>query len=108
MKKDTNKKLRKVYFKEVEWYPVWVVDDSDGLPPVGIEVEVNEKDYKEIMDTFEQFKKTQDKIKELIETNYIRSTYTIMTLDEIIKVVKALDKAMNDIVKGSEQTDSNN
>ena len=107
MKKDTNKKLRKVYFKEVEWYPVWVVDDSDGLPPVGIEVEVSEKDYKEIMDAFEQFKKTQDKIEELIEKHSIGSTYTTKTLDEVIKVVKELDKIMNDIVKGSEQMNSN-
>jgi len=94
---DKNKKLRKVYFREVEWYPVWVVENSDGLPPVGIEVEVSEKDYKEIMDTFKKFKKTQDKIEKLVAKRFSPSNI-IVGLDEAMKKFKELHEIMKEVV----------
>jgi hypothetical protein len=96
-----NKKLRKVYFQDAEWYPIWIIDNDNGLPLDGIEVEISEKDYKEIMDIFKKFLKTQNKIEELIEKHFIESTYAIRNLNEATKVIKELHGIMKDVVKES-------
>jgi len=90
-----NKKMRKVYFSEVEWYPVWVID-NDVSPED--KIEISETDYKEIVDTFRKFKKIQNKIEKLVMEKYFYSR-VVVGLNKATEAFKELSGIMNDEVK---------